>query len=150
MVVSAFSQLSCSTAINVKTKTSGWTQVYLGLVNLSAEVISSPCWLVVDLQRNGQSLFTTFFYNWTNIDYCRSISYPNGYNTHNTRESATNHVQPRFGTNKGLNSFRSYATKMWNALPTVIKTCKSLDTLDSKGTFGWLQSGPLYGCMADV
>merc|ERR1712208_26012 len=37
----------------------------------------------------------------------------------------TDHVQPRFGTN---NSFRSYATKMWNALPTVIKTCKSLDS----------------------
>ena len=31
-----------------------------------------------------------------------------------------------FGTKKGLNCFRSYATKMWNALPTVIKTCKSL------------------------
>ena len=47
---------------------------------------------------------------------------------HNTRGSATNHVQPRFGTNKGLNSFRSYATKMWNALPTAIKECKSLDS----------------------
>ena len=50
----------------------------------------------------------------------------NEVHSHNTRGSTTNHVQPRFGTNKGLNSFRSYATKMWNALPTVIKTCKSL------------------------
>ena len=51
----------------------------------------------------------------------------NKVHTHNTRGSATNHVQARFGTNKGLNSFSAYATKMWNALPTVIKTCKSLD-----------------------
>ena len=52
----------------------------------------------------------------------------NEVHSHNTRGSATNHVQPRFGTNKGLNSFRSYATKMWNALPTVIKACESLDS----------------------
>ena len=52
----------------------------------------------------------------------------NEVHSHNTRGSTTNHVQPRFCTNKGLNSFRFYATKMWNALPTVIKTCKSLES----------------------
>ena len=58
-------------------------------------------------------------------NYFRNV---NTVHSHNTRGSATNHVQPRFGTNKGLNSFRSYATKMWNALPNVIKTCESLDS----------------------
>ena len=52
----------------------------------------------------------------------------NEVHTHNTRGSATNHVQPRSCTNKGLNSFRSYATKMWNSLPTGIKSCTSLDS----------------------
>ena len=44
----------------------------------------------------------------------------NEVHSHNTRGSATNHVQPRYSTNKGLSSFRSYA-KMWNALPTALK-----------------------------
>merc|ERR1712215_195324 len=46
--------------------------------------------------------------------------------SYNTRGSSTNHVQPRFGSNKGMNSFSCYATKMWNALPTAVKECKSL------------------------
>ena len=45
---------------------------------------------------------------------------------YNTRGSSTDHVQPRHGSNKGLNSFSCYATKMWNALPKVLKECKSL------------------------
>ena len=44
----------------------------------------------------------------------------NEVHSYNTRGSATNHVQPRYSTNKGLSSFRSYA-KMWNALPTALK-----------------------------
>ena len=50
----------------------------------------------------------------------------NEVHTHNTRGNATNHVPPRYFTNKGLCSFRSYATNMWNALPTALKTCESL------------------------
>ena len=50
----------------------------------------------------------------------------NEVHSHYTRGSSTNHVQPRFGTNKGLNSFSSYATKMWNALPKGVKECKTL------------------------
>ena len=50
----------------------------------------------------------------------------NEVHNHNTRGSSTDHVQPRFGTKKGLNSFSCYATKMWNALPKVVKECKSL------------------------
>ena len=45
---------------------------------------------------------------------------------YNTRGSSTDHVQPRFGSNKGLNSFSCYAAKMWNALPKALKECKSL------------------------
>ena len=45
---------------------------------------------------------------------------------HNTRGSSTNHVQPRFNTIKGSNSFSSYTTNMWNALPQALKECKSL------------------------
>ena len=45
---------------------------------------------------------------------------------HNTRGSSTNHVQPRFSTKKGSNSFASYTTNMWNSLPTAIKESKSL------------------------
>ncbi|XP_061908000.1 uncharacterized protein LOC133653025 [Entelurus aequoreus] len=47
---------------------------------------------------------------------------------HNTRGSSTNHVKPRFRTNKGLNSFSFYATSMWNALPTGIKERASLSS----------------------
>ena len=50
----------------------------------------------------------------------------NEVHNHYTRGSSTDHVQPRFGTNKGLNSFSCYATKMWNALPKVVKECKTL------------------------
>ena len=45
---------------------------------------------------------------------------------HNTRGSSTNHVQPRFNSKKGSNSFATYTTNMWNSLPTAIKESKSL------------------------
>ena len=47
---------------------------------------------------------------------------------HNTRGSSTNHVKPRFRSNKGLNSFSFYATTMWNALPQNVKESASLTT----------------------
>lgn len=46
--------------------------------------------------------------------------------SYNTRGSSTDHVQPRYRSNKGLNSFSYYAAKMWNALPKALKECKSL------------------------
>ena len=45
---------------------------------------------------------------------------------YNTRGSATDHVQPKVNSNKGSNSFFCYTTKMWNALPKVLKECGSL------------------------
>ena len=45
---------------------------------------------------------------------------------HNTRGSSTNHVQPRFNSKKGSNSFATYTTNMWNSLPISIKEFKSL------------------------
>ncbi|XP_061773774.1 probable RNA-directed DNA polymerase from transposon BS isoform X1 [Nerophis ophidion] len=50
----------------------------------------------------------------------------NDRHNHNTRGSSTNHVKPRFRSNKGLNSFSFYATSMWNALPTGVKVSASL------------------------
>ena len=45
---------------------------------------------------------------------------------YNTRGSSTDHVQPRFGSNKGSNLFSCYATKTWNALPKALKALKGL------------------------
>ena len=45
---------------------------------------------------------------------------------YNTRGSSTNHVQPRFGSKKGSNSFACYTTNSWNSLPLAIKECESL------------------------
>ena len=45
---------------------------------------------------------------------------------YNTRGSSTNHVQPRFSSKKGSNSFACYTTNSWNSLPIAIKECESL------------------------
>ena len=45
---------------------------------------------------------------------------------HNTRGSSTDHVQPRYGSKKGINSFACYTTKAWNSLPKALKECTSL------------------------
>ena len=50
---------------------------------------------------------------------------------HNTRGSSTNHVQPRFNSKKGSNSFASYTTNLWNSIPIAIKECKSLISFKS-------------------
>ena len=44
---------------------------------------------------------------------------------HNTRGSSTNHVQPRFSSKKGSNSFASYTTNLWKSLPIAVKESKN-------------------------
>ena len=55
------------------------------------------------------------------------------FTTNNTRgsSSSTNHVQPRFSSKKGSNSFASYTTNLWNSLTIAIKESKSLVSFKS-------------------
>ena len=60
----------------------------------------------------------------------------NAAHSHNTRGSSTNHVQPRFRTNKGLNSFRSYSTKTPCRLALKLAKLLTHSKPLSKSTYG--------------
>ena len=88
-------------------------------------------WLRVDDRVQHLAMGLVFkIYNTNKIpmylkDYFLKVKDRHNYNT---RGSSTDLVQPRHGTNKGLNSFSCYATNMWNALPKAVKECKSLSS----------------------
>ncbi|KAK1894350.1 Retrovirus-related Pol polyprotein from type-1 retrotransposable element R1 4 [Dissostichus eleginoides] len=127
---------STSKALKTKLQTSQNKLVRL-LLDLTSRTHLTPVhfdnlgWLRVDdrVQQLAMGLVYKIHYT-TKVPMYMSKYFPkvNEYHDHNTRGSSTNHVKPRFGSKKGLNTFRNYATSMWNALPTAVKECESLLT----------------------
>ena len=88
-------------------------------------------WLRVDDRVKQMAMGLVYKIHYTSLlpkyltDYFQKVSERHN---HNTRGSSTNHVKPKFKTNKGLSSFSYYSTTMWNSLPRAIKECPTLST----------------------